>query len=98
MKYFFSDNQIKLFRNIITNDSIRKKIENSFLNNRIYNNKYPTNKYFVEFSKTERDVFIDELTFLLTSKGFNDNYKPTSLGQFIEDLIDKLLSNQQQIF
>ncbi|CCB85489.1 putative uncharacterized protein [Parachlamydia acanthamoebae UV-7] len=85
----FTHAQISLLSDCIADKNIKEKCIRTIKEERIYEEKHPTNKYNIKFSSDEKAQILDELTFLLTEKGLNFDDNVNDYGKKIEDLIDK---------
>lgn len=102
----FTHAQISFLSDCIADKNIKEKCIRTIKEERIYEGKYPTNKYNIKFSSDEKAQILDELTFLLTEKGlnFDDNVNDSEKlnkalkSNRINYAINKKGKNNQNLF
>lgn len=91
-KIVLKRNQIQFILENIKDVNILNKISNSLNHNVIFERNHPTNRFFINFNQYEKEIILDNLTFVLTDKGVNKNGEISDKGIRIEELIDLFVS------
>lgn len=87
-KITFSQKQLILLKESIKNPEIHKKYFEDIEKNRLIVKNHLTNRYEFFFSHDDKIQILDELSDLLTQKGFNSNWDINHEGRAIEEIID----------
>ena len=87
-KFIINETQLIFLEKNITNTEIVKIIKESIKKNKIVINGNATNRYYLNLSKKDVEIILNELTLLFTLKGIKENGEPNILGLDIENLID----------
>ncbi|HLY68207.1 MAG TPA: hypothetical protein VKR53_00680 [Puia sp.] len=84
-KYIIKKNKLIFLKENIKNISVLTKIEKILQK---INKEKNINSSSLQLTQEEAEAVLDELTFLFTLKGVDENSEPNKLGLFIEELID----------
>lgn len=79
--------QFNFLLRYIKNEKLSNILSRCIEKEKIYENKYPTNRYSIKLSDLEKEKLLDELTILLTEIGF-DKANINKEGLIMENLID----------
>lgn len=85
MKFKIKPTEVFDLLNYIKSDSVLNKLLN-LLNSDEFSDE--NNYSVIDFSDSELEITLDELTFLFTLKGLEKNGEPNNFGVHIESLID----------
>lgn len=77
--------QIMFLLNNLSNKELKLKLDNALENAK---KNQSTNRILISFSNNEKTIMLDELTYLLTSIGLDDEETINQQGLIIEDIID----------
>jgi hypothetical protein len=87
-RYIVDIENLKFLKESLKSEHLQSKISVSEIENKIYKNNHFTNKIFVDLTRKEVNLLLDELTYLFTNEGLQTNSEPNRLGLEIERLID----------
>ena len=82
MKLYFNDDEIALFKHILSKEDYEALFGLSIVNDNAVRE--------VLLTKEEIEKLLDLISSELMKAGFNQNWQPNALGAKIESLIDKL--------
>lgn len=86
---YLNENQVNLLFHYTKRNSLIYKCLNRSDKKKIFNNKL-----IINFNENEKEQFLDELTFLLTSIGLDNDSEINERGIIIEDIIDQILNDK----
>lgn len=77
----------------IKKDELISKCTQALNKGQLYEKNYPTARYLITFSDSEKELLLDELSFLLTSIGLDQHDEVNEQGLLIDHIIDLLTAN-----
>ena len=80
--------QLDFLINHIKNERLILIFSQIIEKNRVVVKNYKTDKFILNLSDNEKEILLNELTYLLTAIGFDKNEEINSEGMLIEHLVD----------
>ena len=86
--FILNEIQMNLLINNVSNHNIHQTLLEAKKKGEVIKKGFHTNKFLIVLNANDKELLLDQITSLLISKGFKEEYEPNRIGLELENIID----------